>query len=101
VLLDELADVFTRPHLAPIIAANNTTPAFLMQRCAMLAQFVVPAEVGRVVVQDIDDDAVVACALGAGADLIVSGDPHLLNLKAYHGIRIVPPAETLALIAKP
>ena len=102
VLLDELADVFSPPHLAPVIAANSTSPTFLMQRYAMLAQLVVPAEIGRVVERDIDDDAVIArCALGAGAELIVSGDPHLLNLKTYQGIRIVPPAEALALITRP
>ena len=29
------------------------------------------------------------CALAAQVDLIVSGDAHLLNLKRYHGMRIV------------
>jgi hypothetical protein len=41
-LLDELAEVLSRPHLAAVIAANQASPAFLMQRYAMLAQLVIP-----------------------------------------------------------
>ena len=37
-----------------------------------------------------------ACALAAKADLIVSGDAHLLNLKTYQGVPIVSAAEALA-----
>lgn len=38
VLLDELAEVLSRPHLTSVIAANRASPAFLMQRYAMLTQ---------------------------------------------------------------
>ena len=101
VLLDELAGVLSREHLASVIAANQASPDFLMQRYAMLAQLVIPASIGRVVPKDIDDDAIIACALAASAELIVSGDAHLLNLKRDQGIDIVNPAAALALIAKP
>jgi uncharacterized protein len=80
VLLDELAKVFSREHLAPIIAANQATPAFLMRRYAMLAQLVFPVPIARVVPKDIDDDAVIACAIAAHADLIISGDMQFLGL---------------------
>lgn len=100
VLLDELAEVFSREHLARVIANNQTTPAFLMQRYAMLAQVVSPAQTARVVAKDIDDDAVIACALAAQADLIVSGDAHLLNLKSCQGIAIVSPADALKRIPR-
>ena len=43
-------------------------------------------------------DAVLACALAAGAELIVSGDKHLRNLKFYQRIPIVSPADALAKI---
>jgi predicted nucleic acid-binding protein len=51
--------------------------------------------VPSVVAADPDDDHVLACALAAGADLIVSGDHHLLELKLYQGIPIVNAAEAL------
>ena len=38
---------------------------------------------------DPSDDKVVACAVEAGADLIVSGDRHLLDLGAYQGIPVL------------
>lgn len=63
VLLDELAEVLSRRHLASVIAENHTSPAFLMQRYGMLAQIVSPAQTARVVARDIDDDAVIAGAL--------------------------------------
>jgi predicted nucleic acid-binding protein len=47
---------------------------------------------------DPDDDPVLACALAAAAELIVSGDAHLLNLKHYHGIQVVGPHEASARI---
>lgn len=45
--------------------------------------------------RDPDDDAVLACALAAKADLIVSGDQDLLVLQAFEGIPIVTAAQAL------
>jgi predicted nucleic acid-binding protein len=42
---------------------------------------------------------VLACALSAQADVIVSGDKHLHTLGgSYQGIRIVRPAEAVAML---
>ncbi len=98
--LDELAEVLSRAHLAPVIAANQSSPEFLMRHYAMLAQVVAPAQIARVVEKDIDDDAVLACALAAQADWIVSGDAHLLNLKHYHGMRIIDATEAIRALAQ-
>lgn len=45
--------------------------------------------------RDPDDDHVLACALAAKADLIVSGDRDLLTLKSFREIPIVTAAETV------
>jgi predicted nucleic acid-binding protein len=50
------------------------------------------------VADDSDDDEVLACALAAQADLIISGDRHLLTLKGYQSIPIVSAAEALRLL---
>jgi predicted nucleic acid-binding protein len=39
--------------------------------------------------RDPDDDAILACALEAGADYLVTGDVDLMELKIFKGIRIV------------
>jgi predicted nucleic acid-binding protein len=46
--------------------------------------------------RDPDDDQVLACALAAGADLIVSRDKDLLDLGTSQGIRILPAYQALA-----
>ena len=63
-------------------------------------ELVEPASVPRVVPGDIDDDQVIAAAVAAMADLIVSGDrKHLLPLGKHQGIDIVDAAEALRRIA--
>ena len=47
---------------------------------------------------DPDDDEIIACALEAGADYIITGDPHLLSLKQYRQIRIVTPRVFLEIL---
>lgn len=45
------------------------------------------------------DNHILACAVAAEADLLVTGDKkHILPLKTYRGIRIVSPIEGLALL---
>lgn len=78
-LLDELADVLGREKFAALLASQSITPVFLMQRYGMLAELVRPQPIERTV-RDIDDDVVIATALAARAELIVSGDRDLLAL---------------------
>lgn len=94
-LLQELADVLSREHLAPILLKEQTSAAALVQGYALLANIITAAEIGAVVAADPDDNALIAAALAARAELIVSGDHRLLNLKTYQGIDIVNPAEAL------
>jgi predicted nucleic acid-binding protein len=50
---------------------------------------------------DPDDDQVLALAIAAKAELIVSGDNDLLSLKSFEGIPILAPAEALLHIGVP
>ena len=49
----------------------------------------------QVIREDPSDDKFLACAVDGRADRIVTGDRHLLRLKSFRGIRIIPPAEFL------
>ncbi len=97
-LLLELEDVLPRPKLARRVTASGLSIAQLTARFALLAQRIEPAVISPASA-DPDDDHVLACAFAAQADLIVSGDSDLLNLKSYHGIPIVAAAEALERIA--
>ena len=99
-LLAELAVVLPRAKFAKRVAASGMSTERLIRRYALLAQRIVPADINPVVIADADDDAVLACALAAGADIVVSGDAHLRNLKTWHGIRILSTADALRLIAQ-
>lgn len=97
-LLDELADVLDRDHLSVLIARLSTTAAELVLGYSKLARPVTVSAVPRAVPNDPDDD-VLACALAARADLIVSGDKkHLLPMKSYQSIPIVSPRKAIELI---
>jgi putative PIN family toxin of toxin-antitoxin system len=62
------------------------------------ARLVEPDVVPPVIAADPKDDMVLACALAGQADYIVSGDPHLLDLGQYEGIRIVSPAAFVSIL---
>lgn len=47
------------------------------------------ADVAGTVAGDPDDEIVLACAVDGGADLVVSGDQHLLALRQFRRIKIV------------
>jgi predicted nucleic acid-binding protein len=60
-----------------------------------------PLNTPRVVPGDVDDDHVIAAAVAAGADLVVSGDrKHLLPLGSHQGIGIVDTAEAVRRIGR-
>ncbi len=96
VLMAELLDVMVREKFAKRLVAAGLTPLGIVGEIRRLAVMAAPADVPRVVASDADDDHVVACALAAQADLIVSGDKHLLGLGgSYQGIAIVTPAQAV------
>ena len=47
------------------------------------------------VLRDIPDNRILECALEAKADLVVTGDRHLLNLKKYQNIAVIRLADFL------
>lgn len=98
-LLEELADVLSRPQSLRHLATIHKSVKHVLDDYSSIVEFVEPAAVSPISV-DPDDDAILACALAAGADLIVSGDHQLLNLKHYRGIDIVTPAAASERLAK-
>ena len=100
VLLAELSGVLHRVKFAQRLARQRLTPATLIERYTALAEVVTPAIIAPTITRDPDDDAVLATALAAQAELIVSGDAHLLDLKVYHGTPIVTAVAALERIKR-
>lgn len=88
-----------RPKLERRVTLRQLTTHELHAEYAKLAVIVAPAVLPAQVSVDPDDDAVLACAIAAQADAIVTGDDHLLRLKVYQGIPILTATELLARIA--
>jgi uncharacterized protein len=100
-LLAELQAVLRREHLASRLEVQRTSVEEALALYATLARSVSPSTSPRVVPDDASDDQVIAAAIAADADLIVSGDHHLLALGRYQNIRIVSPAEAIGLLDAP
>lgn len=63
-----------------------------------LGEQVMPRRRVNAVNEDPDDNRILECALASGADVIVSGDSHLLRLTAFEGIAILTPREFLSVL---
>lgn len=96
-VLAEVSDVFGRRYLRGKIDAKEIQ-AFVQQLAAR-ARRIAP---GRAVVEcrDPSDNKYLELALAADAVAIVTGDRDLLELDPWRGIRIVTPAQFLALAAE-
>lgn len=54
-----------------------------------VATFIQPKEKVDVIKEDPDDNMILEVALAGNVDYIITGDPHLLKLKEFKGIKIV------------
>jgi putative PIN family toxin of toxin-antitoxin system len=88
-LLAELADVLGRKKFSARLEQANTSVEDLVFGYAALAKTVRPVKIEAVITADPDDDKVLACAKTANAEIITSGDSHLLDLSEYEGIKII------------
>ena len=62
------------------------------------SETVVPRHALRVIKNDPSDDRILECAVEGQANLIVSGDRHLLSLKTFRGISILTVREFINII---
>ncbi len=95
VLLEELEDVLSRKKFAARLEAAGVTVQELIEGYAALATVIDAAPIEPVIIRDPDDDAVLACAIAAEAEIIASGDDDLLSLKEHQNIRILTATELL------
>jgi len=89
-ILQELAGVLTRKFAWP--KERTSLASANLRRFTYLVN---PAMRLDVVREDPTDNRILECALEAGADVIVSGDSHLLKLKTFQRTEILTPRQFL------
>ena len=95
-LLDELFTVLNRPKLK----TSKDEIDKIMLAMKKSAEVVKVRSKFKAVNNDPKDDAIVHAACDGQADMIVSGDGHLLDLESFRGIKIVSVREMLELLKK-
>jgi putative PIN family toxin of toxin-antitoxin system len=94
-LLAELARVIERPKFDVILLRAKTSRAQTLAEVRQLAEVIDPPPLAQPVCRDPDDDAVLALAIAAPVDFVISGDDDLLTLGSLEGIPILTPAQAL------
>lgn len=90
-LLDELERVLGYPKFD----LDHAEVEAVLADVRSVAGLVEPDRAVRVVREDPADDRVLECAVDSRANVIVSGDQHLLALDAYEGVSVVSASEFL------
>jgi putative PIN family toxin of toxin-antitoxin system len=97
-IIDEYRRVMTRPSVVALHKQSPEQIERLLVRLRTIATIVAPRSQTRVVTSDRDDDKFVHAAVEGGAEFIVSGDRHLLNVRSHQGIEIVTPATLISFL---
>ena len=97
-LLAELADVIGRAKFDSIFTRTNTSRERSLTEVRRLSEVIDPPPLPQPVCRDPDDDEVLALAIAAKVELIVSGDRDLLSLGSFQGLPILVPVQAISLI---
>lgn len=93
ILIDEYLEVIERPRIAKKYPEIEDRIAAIRRYLHLDTIFVEGVPTRPVVLNDPDDDFILACAEEGRAQYVVSGDHHLLNIREYGGAKILTPRD--------
>lgn len=97
-LLEEFRNVLGYKEIQDKIRTKNLEMKRTIEKIASISTIVEPQLHFHEIKDDPDDDKVLDCAVEGKAEFILSQDKHLLKLKEFKGIRIIPPTEFIKII---
>lgn len=109
---DDLFDIVASEHIVDGVSRALTKPYWRkrldihdieerLSRIRALMDLADPVDDIHGIAEDDEDDLVLATAVAANADYLVTGDKYLLRIGAFQGIPIVSPREFLNLMLLP
>ncbi len=99
-LLDELTRTFSSQQVRRHFTWHQDEIDDFLFSVSDSAEVVSPQQEITRITTDPDDNRVLEAAVEAEADYIVTGDRDLLDLESHGGVKIVTPAEFLAILAE-
>ncbi len=95
VLTEEILKEYTRvcEELSKKLGSGNMDK--ILSLISLNSEAVTPAKIANQICDDPDDDKFIACALGGGVRVIVSGDSHLLRVNGIFDLEIIKPKKFL------
>ena len=97
-ILDEIQRVLEYPRIRKRYRYSDEAVTEYVGLLRVVAQVIIKLPKIEKVVRDPNDDMIIACAVKARAEYIVTRDKDLLILKEYEGTTILKPEELLGLL---
>jgi putative PIN family toxin of toxin-antitoxin system len=97
-ILEEAGRVLRRSRIRNRVGLTEDRIQAFLSTLQMIADIVKDPPSLQVIEDDPDDNSILACAIGAGTDYLVSGDIHLKQLKNYKGIKVISASEFLSIL---
>ena len=95
-ILEELRRVVSYPKLK----FSDLLQSRIIEFVFFYSEIAGPAERISHITKDSEDNKFLECALAAGAEFIISGDQHLINVAEYNAVKIVSAATFLTMVLK-
>jgi putative PIN family toxin of toxin-antitoxin system len=92
-IISEISKVLLYPKIAEILRKHSVNEKEILRAIIASSKIVEPKIKLHVINEDAQDNKILECALAAGANIIVSGDKHLLELSKFRKARILTPKE--------
>jgi putative PIN family toxin of toxin-antitoxin system len=89
----EISKALLYPKIAEILRKASVNEKEILRAIQTNSTIVKPKLKLHIIDEDVEDNKILECALASGADIIVSGDKHLLKLGNFKKIRILAPRE--------